>query len=85
MNTARSHFAAALLADGRVLVVGGWTYTSSAEVYDPGARAFGPTGSMSVSRSRASATRLQDGRVLVTGGAGVAGSVQRAEVWSAKP
>ena len=57
---------ATLLADGRVLVVGGGS--SSSELYDPGTGKFSPSGSMSTSRGSETATRLLDGRVLIVGG-----------------
>jgi WD40 repeat protein len=66
-------FSATLLADGRVLVVGGESYYveafyGSAEIYDPTTRTFTFTGSLREARSSHRATRLCDGRVLVTGG-----------------
>jgi WD40 repeat protein len=72
MSAARNMAAAALLHDGRVLVVGGMSSgtnaLASAEVYDPKSGAFSPTGSMTTPRSYASVTLLPDGRVLVVGG-----------------
>jgi hypothetical protein len=71
MSTARSALTATVLADGRVLVVGGWDASSavaSAEIYDPATRTFTPTGSMSTARRDAAAVLLADGRVLVIGG-----------------
>ena len=60
------------LADGRILVAGGFTDVevalASAEVYDPSAEAFSPTGSMADARGLHTATRLADGRVLIAGG-----------------
>ena len=57
---------ATLLVDGRVLVSGGCS--TSAEVYDPAAGTFSPTGTLTATRGGGTATRLQDGRVLLTGG-----------------
>jgi len=69
MSVARSSPSAALLPDGRVLVVGGLdaggTPLTSAELYDPRTGTFSPTGSMSVGRNSPSTTLLPDGRVLV--------------------
>lgn len=62
---------ATALADGRVLVAGGYVASAStalAEVYDPGTNAWSPTGSMINGRHRHSAVLLADGRALVAGG-----------------
>jgi hypothetical protein len=60
------------LADGRILIAGGYTDVedalASAEVYNPSADAFSPTGSMADARGLHTATRLADGRVLIAGG-----------------
>ena len=65
---------AALLADGRVLVVGqypdstySWASIDSAEIYDPIAGSFTPTASIDEAAGIHTATVLPDGRVLVTG------------------
>jgi WD40 repeat protein len=61
-----------LLADGRVLVVGGIAgcCNTAAEVWDPSAGFWSPTGQMANARgSSFGAVRLTDGRVLVDGGA----------------
>lgn len=73
MTTARAWHTATLLPDGRVLIVGGDSFTTSdgtstAELYDPATRTFAATGSMSVSRRGHTATLLRDGKVLITGG-----------------
>jgi Putative Ig domain/Galactose oxidase, central domain len=71
METPRAFHAAILLNDGTVLVTGGNDGTSSlatAEVYDPTAGTFSPTGSMVSTRQSHTATLLKDGTVLVTGG-----------------
>lgn len=68
---------ATLLPDGRVLVAGGCCAgpsdgrhdeLTSAELYDPRADAWQPTGSLNVGRWSHSAYLLPDGRVLVVGG-----------------
>jgi N-acetylneuraminic acid mutarotase len=75
LNQARWDHTATLLADGRVLVTGGsmrvgsvTTSLSSAEVYDPAAGTWTPTGGLGTARANHTATLLTDGRVLVTGG-----------------
>ena len=58
-------------AAGKVLVAGGNSGTASlstAELYDPVAGTFAPTGSMTIARQGHSAVELPDGRVLVVGG-----------------
>jgi hypothetical protein len=69
----RERHTATLLADGRVLAVGGESngfVLQSAEVYDPGldAWAYVNQSSMSSPREDHTATLLNDGTVLVTGG-----------------
>ena len=76
MTTTRAHPTATLLADGRVLIAGGFDGSkdaASAELFDPKTGTFGPTGSAvgptgSMARSDHTATLLPDGRVLITGG-----------------
>jgi hypothetical protein len=70
MNQGRGEQSATLLADGRVLVAGGYAgpVLSSAEIFDPSTGQWQVTGSMHVNRTRQAAVRLCDGRVLVVGG-----------------
>ena len=80
MRTERRLHTVTLLRDGRVLIAGGFvccivegqtaseTATAAAELFDPAAGNFTPTGSMSVGRALHQATLLPDGRVLVSGG-----------------
>lgn len=69
MNAPRAGHTATLLADGKVLVVGG--QDARAELFDPETQSFSFTGSLSAGRSYATATLLKDGRVLVAGGLGL--------------
>jgi hypothetical protein len=69
----RDSHAAALLLDGRVLVVGGWheghiAAKATAETYDPASRTWSLTGSLATGRVYLTANVLPDGRVLVCGG-----------------
>ncbi len=62
---------ATLLPNGKVLIVGGLSQTSSlasAELYDPVTRSFTPTGSLSTARENHTATLLPNGKVLIAGG-----------------
>ena len=74
MKAPRYGHAAALLADGRIFVSGGFSVPaflipeSSAEIYEPASNAWTTLKPMSVPRARHSATVLPDGRVLVVGG-----------------
>jgi len=81
MLQVRAGHTATLLRDGRVLIAGGLTccqvpnpspefYASTAEIYDPAADAFSPTGPMSSARGNHAAALLPDGRVLISGGDG---------------
>jgi hypothetical protein len=75
LRCGRDSHAAALLSDGRVLVMGGSVQTQpgygmtlrSAELFDPAIGTFTPTGSMSFSRTGHDAVTLPDGTVLVFG------------------
>ena len=80
MITDRAQHSATLLADGQVLVVGGWNGHRAdaaddppwdplfAELYDPASGSFTATGSMSTTRVGHSAIRLANGKVLILGG-----------------
>src|SRR5579862_3966405 len=90
MTTPRANAAAIRLRDGRVLICGGTAtgeiggVLSSAELYDPVARTFTPTGSMTVARTGQTITMLRDGRVLLTGGdqnAGYRSQLASAEIY----
>jgi hypothetical protein len=87
MGTARAGHTATLLANGKVLVLGGLMsmdvtgVVSSAELYDPATGAFTPTGSMTEAREEHTATLLPDGRVLIVGGNSVTDTLASAEIY----
>ncbi len=80
MHSPRDAHASVLLADGKVLIVGGDTGTliggvgyyagslASAELYDPLSGTFAPADSMNAARTAPQATLLKNGDVLITGG-----------------
>lgn len=76
MPEARTGADAALLPDGRVLIVGGnsgspgFTDLATTILYDPTTQLWSPSGNLAHARRSHTATALVDGRVLVTGGGG---------------
>jgi hypothetical protein len=74
MSTARVGHAAATLADGRVLVVGGVDgfpgspHLAASELFDPGSLLFSLGPDLAQPRSSCSVTALPDGTALVAGG-----------------
>jgi hypothetical protein len=88
MTTGRDYAAAALLADGRVLIAGGGNEGSaaaaSADLYDPRTGKFSGTGSMLVAQYAEGALRLPDGRVLIYAGNDGNGPVYSMETYDPK-
>jgi len=73
LSRPRAGQGAALLSDGRVLIMGGWSgpassSTDTTEIWDPSTGAFSPGPTMSEPRGGVVAVTLDDGRVLVVGG-----------------
>jgi hypothetical protein len=74
MDSARANHTATVLNDGTMLVAGGLSFfdpdggLAAAEVFDPTANIFTPTGPLGTARFLHTATRLSDGVVLITGG-----------------
>lgn len=88
MFYARSNPAAVLLADGRVMVLGGYNSTNyhlnSTEIYNPATGVWSTGPSMNRARGDGPfATRLSDGRILIAGGYNSTNGVQKtAEVYN---
>ncbi len=85
MASSRSNHTALNLADGNVMVVGGYaggSYLASAEVYYSTAGVWRALPSMSGGRARHTATLLQDRRVLVVGGVNSAGVLGTAALYN---
>lgn len=74
LGVPRTGHTATLLADGRVLIIGGrpgeagWGWHSSAEIWDPATGTFSAAGVLPDAQPLRTATLLEDGRVLVVGG-----------------
>jgi N-acetylneuraminic acid mutarotase len=78
LDQARQGQSAALLPNGKVLVIGGFhdpfgtgpPDLNTAELYDPATETWSATGPLTARRLEATATLLRNGQVLVAGGAG---------------
>jgi hypothetical protein len=85
LEVERAAHTATRLADGRVLVTGGIrageATLASAELYEPAARDFVPTGGMTSVRSGHTATLLNSGLVLLAGGFDDEAPVRTAELY----
>jgi Bacterial Ig-like domain (group 2)/Kelch motif/Galactose oxidase, central domain len=88
MTISRNFQSATLMNNGQVLIAGGGNNIpvngplSSAELYDPIAKTFTATGSMTVPRQYATATLLSNGMVLIAGGTNFAGTFATAELYN---
>jgi RHS repeat-associated protein len=83
MTTTRSGHAATLLNNGMVLITGGNTSGSTAELYNPSPSGgtFTATGNMTTVLYAHTATLLQNGLVLVAGGENSSGYLSSAELY----
>jgi len=83
LTTLRHSHTATLLANGKVLIVGGYNGIAldSAELYDPVAGTFASAGTLAAARYSHTATLLPNGKVLVTGGYTLAGVTKSAELY----
>jgi N-acetylneuraminic acid mutarotase/ribosomal 50S subunit-recycling heat shock protein len=95
MANARQSHTAALLSNGKVVVIGGSSATAmnSVEMYDPATNTWTPLASMATARSGHTATVLPNGKILVAGGDSSNGQTRStaeiydpvANTWSATP
>jgi Galactose oxidase, central domain len=90
LDEPRASHTATALADGTVLVAGGFRkgpdgraqlYSDTALIYEPAEQRFVATGRLVGARCGHTATRLADGRVLLAGGYDDAGVVASAELY----
>ena len=80
----REKFTLTLLADGRVLIIGGLkgeTTLGSTEIFDPATDTVQAGPALTGPRAAHSATRLLDGRVLLAGGSSGAADLNTLEVF----
>lgn len=82
-KVSREGHSATLLANGDVLLAGGFPLDNTADLLKAGSGAIQPTGNLAISREGHSATLLQDGRVLLAGGVDfrVQKATQTAEIY----
>lgn len=84
LKQARQYFTSVRLADGRLLVTGGWTGTQvlkSTEIFDPATGNWTLVASMNTARMNAASALLPDGRVVVAGGETINGYLGSIEVY----
>jgi hypothetical protein len=83
ISTPRWGHTATLLPDGRVIIIGGYSWygrvQSSVEIFDPASNRWYAARPLSHARANHTATLLADGTILVVGGSSVAGATDTAE------
>ncbi|MBZ4413671.1 kelch-like protein [Myxococcus faecalis] len=87
LTASRDDAAGVTLADGRILVVGGWhqgTLLTSAELFDPATEQWSATAPLALGRSSFALTALPDGRAAVSGGleSTTYGATPDVELWN---
>ena len=96
MFAARAFHSSLQLNNGKVLVMGGFSYglsgaITNCDLYDPTTNTFSATGSLNTARGCFAATKLANGDVLVTGGCthvyfylngNIGGVIDTAEIYS---
>ncbi|MDB6140928.1 MAG: Kelch domain protein, partial [Verrucomicrobiaceae bacterium] len=80
MTTSREYPQAALLADGRVLVTGGYGISTS-EIYNPANATWSAAGAMTRARYLFSTVLLPNGQILAVGGDDLADGPRSAETY----
>jgi large repetitive protein len=83
LDTGRESHTATLLANGKVLVAGGYDGAdlASAGLYDPASATWAATGSLNTARDTHTATLLSNGNVLVAAGFSGSGILPSAELY----
>jgi hypothetical protein len=84
MSVTRHGHTATVLADGRVLIIGGLDASgplTAAEIFDPTQKTFTLAGNLVGARYGHTATLLANGRVLIAGGHDATGPVATAEIF----
>jgi hypothetical protein len=82
----REWYAATLLLDERVLLIGGYdgiSYSSSCELYNPSTNNFTLAANMSFARDYHTASLVtSSGQVMVCGGSGSSGTLKSCELYT---
>ena len=84
MAAVRAFHTSTTLANGKVLITGGYSVsgpTRNTELYDPAAGTFSASGLMTVARQQHTATLLPNGKVLIAGGVSASSTLSSAELY----